>query len=697
MTPLFKVIISFLLASISVVVEINAQESEAISQEWMENLAEEIVSKSDGEIDLTELLSYLEDLHENPLNLNHAKTEELEELHMLTEFQIASLLDYINNNGELVSIYELQYVPGYTTELAEMLKPFVITSLNDRIIDDLGEMSNLNAKGVAIFRTQQTLEKQAGFKKPSDTAGNSPLSLFTGSPGKYYMQYKYQFSNRISAGLTTEKDNGEPFFCKGKYPMPDFTSFHVLISEMGMIKKLAIGDFQIGFGQGLSWWSGYGFGKTSSLQNLRKTGQGIKAYSATDENRFMRGIGTCLGFGKFDLSLFLSRKKIDANLTEYDSLRNEPVSFSSFQTSGIHSTISEIADKDAILEQITGGHLTYRGDHVRMGASFVQTNWNADYKPIPMSYKLFSFHGKSATNAGLDFEARYGNLSIFSELAACALGGIAFLQGISFDFQHKIYLSLIVRNYAKNYYSPYSSAFAESSSPSNERGVYTGINFKPAQHLLISAYMDIYSFPWLKYRLSQPGRGSDFNLQGQYTANSRFTLTVKYQKEWGLQDSVIEKASIPPSIDKYKEKIRMNIAITPSHNLTLTGRFEMQILKQTGIGTEKGYLLSENLSYMFGKLPVKLVLQYSIFQTDSYNSRVYSYESDMLHVFSVPAFSGKGMRYSFLLQYKINRRMDFWMKTGRNIYPQLTSVGSASSQINSNHKTDLGLELRMKF
>jgi len=697
MTPILKAIIVLLIATISVLVEIKAQETEAVSQEWTHNLAEEIVSKSDGEIDLTELLTYLEDLQENPLNLNHAKTEELEELQMLTEFQIASLLDYIKDNGELVSIYELQYVPGFSTELAEMLKPFVIVSLNDRIIDDLEEMSNLKAKGVAIFRTQQTLEKQAGFSRSENKAGSSSSPLFTGSPGKYYMQYSYQFSNRISAGLTTEKDNGEPFICKGKYPLPDFTSLHVLISEMGMIKKLAIGDFQIGFGQGLSWWSGYGFGKTSSLLNLRKTGQGVKAYSATDENRFMRGIGTCLGFGKFDLSLFLSRKRIDANVTEYDSLRNEPVSFSSFQTSGIHSTLSEIVDKDAILEQIAGGHLTYKGDHVRMGASFVQTNWNADYEPIPMMYKLFSFHGRDATNAGLDFEARYGNLSIFGELAGCALGGMAFLQGVSFDFQHKIYISVIYRDYARNYFSPYCSAFAESSTPSNERGVFTGINFKPIQHLLVSAYLDIYSFPWLKYRLSQPARGSDFTIQGQYAGNSKFILTLKYQKELGLQDSIIEKAAIPPSIDKSNEKIQMNIAVTPSHNLTLTSRFAIQILKQTGMCSEKGYLLSENLSYKFEKIPIKLALQYSIFQTDSYNSRVYSYESDMLHVFSVPAFSGKGMRYSFLVQYKMGSRMDFWLKIGRNIYPEQKSIGNSSSQINSNHKTDFGLELRVKF
>jgi hypothetical protein len=697
MIPIIRVFSAQILLSFLSFAPMMGQEVEAVTDEWTENLAEDIVSRSEGEIDLTEFLAYLEDLRENPVNLNHAKAEELEELHMLNEFQVASLLDYIKINGELVSIYELQYIPGFTTELAARLKPFVVTSPKDRVIDDLQEISQIKPKGIAIFRTQHSLEKLAGFSKSADTLANSASSYFSGSPGKYYMQYSYQFSTRINAGLTVEKDNGEPFICKGKYPMPDFNSFHVLISEMGLIKKLAVGDFQIGFGQGLTWWSGYGFGKTSSLQNLRRTGQGIKAYSSCDENRFMRGIGTCLGLGKFDLSLFISRKKIDANISKYDSLRNEPVSFSSFQTSGIHSTSSEIADKDAVLEQITGGHLTFRGEHLRIGASLVQTNWNAAYDPLPVSYKVFSFRGKSATNAGIDMEARFGNISLYGELAKCALGGLAFIQGASFDFQHKVYLSVIYRNYSKKYFSPYASAFAESSVPANERGVFTALNFKPAQHLLVTTYLDIFNFPWLKYRLSQPATGSDFNIQFQYSGNNRYSITLRYQEERGMQDSVIENAGVPPVIGKFREKLRLNITVTAAQNLTLMSRLELQQLKQTGMKTEKGYLIFQDLAYKFQKIPLKLVMRYSIFETDSYNSRIYGYESDMLHVYSVPAFSGKGMRYSVLVQYKISQRIDFWLKLGRNLYPDQASVGSGVNLINTNHKTDLGLEIRTKF
>jgi hypothetical protein len=350
-----------------------------------------------------------------------------------------------------------------------------------------------------------------------------------------------------------------------------------------------------------------------------------------------------------------------------------------------------------VQEQITGGHLTFRGEHMRIGASFIQTNWNASYEPLPVSYKIFSFRGKSATNAGGDFEARFGSVSLYGELATCAMGGWAFLQGASLDFQHKVYLSLIYRNFGRSYFSPYSSAFAESSVASNERGIFTGLSFKPVQHLLITTYMDVFDFPWLKYRLSQPAIGSDFFIQGQYTGSSKYEFTVRYQIERGFQDSIIEKPGIPPAIEKIREKLRFNIAVTFAHDLTLRSRLELQLLEQAGLKTERGYLLYQDVDYKFPGIPLKLVGRFSLFETDSYNSRIYGYESDMLHVYSVPAFSGKGMRYSLLAQCKIGHRFDLWIKLGRNLYPEQTKIGTAASQINSNHKTDLGIELRAKF
>ena len=236
---------------------LNAQENPEATDEWIENLVEDMVSRSEGEADATELLDYLYSLRDKPLNLNHATAEELGQMRLLTDFQIQSMIEYIKTNGELASLYELQYIPGFSEELVRRLMPFVRVSEEDRPVDDMQEISSIPGRGMIIVRMQQTLEPQAGFRDTSGTGETvSTNELYSGSPGRYFLQYRYQVSSRILAGITLEKDNGEPFLCKSKVPATDYYSLHFMASNIGFIKSLAIGDYQVGFGQGLTWWSG---------------------------------------------------------------------------------------------------------------------------------------------------------------------------------------------------------------------------------------------------------------------------------------------------------------------------------------------------------------------------------------------------------------------------------------------------------
>ena len=224
-----------------------------------------------------------------------------------------------------------------------------------------------------------------------------------------------------------------------------------------------------------------------------------------------------------------------------------------------------------------------------------------------------------------------------------------------------------------------------------------GLSFKPIPHILVTTYLDIYDFPWLKYRLSQPSMGSDFYIQCQYSGNNKYELTLRYQKEWGMQDIAMDSAGIPSSGNKIREKFRLNLSVSPVSRFTFSIRMELLKLKQAGLPNESGYLLFQDLSIKLQKIPLKLVGRFSLFETDSYNSRIYGYESDMLHVYSVPAFYGNGLRYSLLVQYKLSRKLDLWIKLGRTLFPAQTNIGSEASQINSNHKTDIGIEFRLKF
>jgi hypothetical protein len=49
----------------------------------------------------------------------------------------------------------------------------------------------------------------------------------------------------------------------------DFMTGHLAIQNIGKLKSLNIGDYQAQFGQGLTFWSGFGFGKTADAMNIK--------------------------------------------------------------------------------------------------------------------------------------------------------------------------------------------------------------------------------------------------------------------------------------------------------------------------------------------------------------------------------------------------------------------------------------------
>ena len=83
-------------------------------------------------------------------------------------------------------------------------------------------------------------------------------------------------------------------------------------------------------------------------------------------------------------------------------------------------------------------------------------------------------------------------------------------------------------------------------------------------------------------------------------------------------------------------------------------------------------------------------LQY--FETDSYNSRMYAYEDDILYSFSIPVFYGKGYRYYFNIKYDINKKLSFWMRWSQTIYKDQNTIGTGLDQINGNTKSTLELQ-----
>ena len=669
-----------------------------INNEELNQKIERIAEQTDAELDYNSLVENINYYHKHPLNLNNASAEELVKLMVLTDIQINNFFEHINKNGKLLSIYELQSIEGFDLETIYKLLPYVYISNNENKRHFSFSEVLKNSNNELILRYQQVLEKKKGFSQITDSAfAANPNSRYLGSPEALFVKYRFTYYNNISIGFIASKDAGEQFFKGSDKNGFDFYSAHLFYRNSGLIKALAIGDFQAQFGQGQTLWTGLGFGKSSEGTEIKKCAEGIRPYTSAMDNLFMRGVATTIGLKNFELSMLFSSKKIDANITSIDSTNNETLYFSSLQQTGLHATPAEIYDKDAISETAVGGHFCFKSPKINIGATAFKSEYSATLQHQIQLYNQFEFNGKENTNLGFDYSYIFRNINLFGEISESENKAKAILSGLLISPDPKVTLSFLYRNYDKKYQALYSSAFAESSTPANENGIYCGIFLKPFFGFSINAYLDNISFPWLKYRIDAPSSAIDYFLQLNWSTTKNTEMYFRYrQTNKSLNDPELSDVVNVPS-NTLKQDCRYNISYKISNSITLKNCIEFTNYKTMNIAPQNGYLIYQDLNFKKTKSKFSFSLRYALFDCDTYNSRIYSYENDVLYAYSISALYNKGTRFYITMHYRINRNFDFWLKFDQTYYNNINVISSGLTEIDGNKKSEIKAQIRVKF
>jgi hypothetical protein len=673
-----------------------AQDQTFEKYESLEDLAEAIYSETDLQIDYSTLFDDLYYYYENPINLNAASYDQLKKLYILSDFQIQCLLDYVEENGAIVSIYELPYIYGFSQKEARFLAPLI--SLEPIKISGPVKLKDSYKYGQheIILRAQRVLEQQKGYLPVRDSILqiNPNTNRYLGDPYKLYVRYKYNLKKRIYFGLTAEKDAGEEFFKGYNKSNFDFCSAHFQINNTGVFKKIQIGDYHLQFGQGLTLWSGLASGKSAYVLNIEKRAEGIKSYVSADENIFFRGAATTLSAGSFDITLFYSRKKRDANII--DTIRPDFYEFSTFQNTGYHRTPYENYDEKVIKESAYGANITFRRDYWSIGTTFVHYEFGGELRESERVYNKFDFSGSQVTNIGIDYRANIKNISLFGE-ATSGNSALGIINGAVVFINNLVSFSAFYRSYQKDFFTHYGNALSENSYDANENGFYVGTEIQPFRYWKISAYSDIYKFPWLKYNVSAPSMGTDFFFRLDYTGGNNFEsyLRINYEREYennNEEDTLIAK---PFEVNNFNIRIHMSYSL--SSNFQLRNRVELNRINRGNESPDNGYLIYQDLIYGAKKLPLTVYFRYALFDTDSYYSRIYAYENDLLYAYSIPALYFKGVRTYIMLKYSVSRHADIWMKYTRTTYAGRDITGSGLNEIDGNIKSEIKVQLRVKF
>lgn len=672
-------------------------EFSALVQEIIEDIAE----TTEEELDYTTLFSDLEEIAKNPYNLNEVTKPELEKLLFLTDYQIYSITKYRHNYNGFKTIYELAYVEGIDENTLRMLRPFVKVEPVEKNVKTNWKRVFGDGHHTVMARYQRVLQHKAGYNIPDSIIELNPeKNRYLGTQDKYYLKYNYTYKKKISYGLVGEKDEGEQFFKGAQKHGFDFYSAHFQLNDLRLaknvsVKKVIVGDYVAQFGQGLTMWTGMGFGKSSGVMNIIKKSRNVEKYSSSNESAFMRGEAAMFQFGSVTVTEFVSYKSLDGAVSGTDTIEDDEERITSFLETGYHRTQEEIAKRHTIKEFVTGGNVTWRGENLKIGATGVYYSYSSPLTLNDKTYEYFNMAGKANANFGIDYLWSLHRITLFGETAMSPNGGVATLNGATFDFVPEFKMSLLHRYYSPQYQTMYALGFAEGSKTYNESGIFWGIEMYPFKHFRINAYVDAYKFPWLKYGVNSPSNGMEYLVQMAYDLNKKTSMSLRLKYEQKQKNSSAEMM-IKELVQYSQTKIRYQLDYTPSNEWKFKSRIEYSryVLPDS---TSHGILLCEDLQYKPAKLPLTFTARIALFDTQDYNSRMYAYEPDVLYAFTVPMFYGKGTRLAFVVKYEILDNLDLWFRIANTYYADKTNIGTGLDEIQGNNRTEIKVQLRVKF
>ncbi|NOR76538.1 MAG: hypothetical protein GQ525_15455 [Draconibacterium sp.] len=593
-------------------------------------------------------------------------------------------MNYINEFGSAYSIFELNTIDGFSPELLTKIEPFIWFGTAEKQSEKLSDALKYGRHQL-LLRGLGTTQKAKGYFPKED--GTTP---YKGNQFRYYTRYRFESREKFSVGITAEKDPGEAFFKGSNKSGFDFYSAHLSIKINSTIENITVGDFIVRSGQGLVLWQEYSMGKSENILHISKTNRGVRPFTSVNENLYFRGIATTLKFGEARLSLFYSQKNVDGNVVSYDSTSSL---FTSLQTSGYHRTESEIADKNSIRDRNAGAIFTRSFNHLKIGSTFSYQHFNMPLIRSSQLYNQYRFSGTENFVGGIDYLFSKGKYQLFGEAAISKSNGKAILQGAVAQLMDQLSFSMLFRHFEKNYHAYWSNTFTEGSASNNETGMYLGTKILPIKFVSLSAYSDFYRSKWINFSTAGPSKGWDIFTQANFIFSQNFEFYIRYKNEEKEQKFTQEERYV--NLPERLQKTRFHIQYKPSENITLKTRFEHAFYK--GLEKENGFVIFQDFQFSSRKIPLNLSTRLAYFNTDSYNSRIYAYENDLLYTFSIPAYYGKGFRAYLNLKYKISEKLDFWIKIANTSWNDCETISSGYNEIRGSNKTELKFQLRLKI
>ncbi|MFC1556684.1 ComEA family DNA-binding protein [candidate division KSB1 bacterium] len=607
-------------------------------------------------------IDYLESLKRSPVPVNTADFSDLMRIPGLTPVQVQSVLNKKAEDGPFASLAAVRAAGNIPEDIFLLIAPYMTIAVPPVYYVDIRQ------------RNQRDIDRSEAFSN----------NYYSGSILKSYTRARVVSSNGFDAGIILEKDPGE-------YHWSDHTALYLGWSSAENTRQFIAGSYSLDFAQGLLFSRFGNFGKSQEpIQPLIKRERGIRGYVSSNESEGMRGIASRMKSGRAEYIMFYSRSRRDAVI-------NSDKMVTSIVRSGLHRSVTERNHEGALRETVYGSRFRLTLSE-RMSAGFTVSGieYDRNFATDGPDEKLFSFSGNGLRIAGADFLLDGDIIQAFCEAGISDPGSHGLIAGTVVNLG-STRIGVLMREYAKDFYSPFGESFAEKSSEiRNEKGLYTGLKHRFNRYLSISSYADYFEFPWRTSSLPVSQKGAEHFFQIELRINPGNILMINWRRRSGSQrysfltDSGLEKDFIERA---ESDRCRIQHSYRTDRKISGSSRMELIVDRHPGAATElnernTGYLISSRMNYRLNE-SAQAAAGAALF-SDIENSH-YVYEPDLPGLLTIKQLLGRGER--MFVQYTCSAALlKLTVKYGITHYRDRSQIGSGSTRLNKNYKQEFGIQ-----
>ncbi|MFQ6607587.1 MAG: hypothetical protein ACE5EE_03505 [Fidelibacterota bacterium] len=561
--------------------------STCILPQTLDDVLASVMVEEDGTVFTDDELFLLEELVQNPLDINMVTRQELEALPLLTSLDIALIISRRNHTSRLSSLNELMN-PGGFSELATKLLPLITT------VTPRNKLSGMLRNRWIVNRKDQRVLTQLSFQQLL-----------------------------LKGGLLWERDPGEP-------SLSDFFSGYIALNLFPNF-TLITGDYRIHAGYGLLLGrSARPIKSVGSITNVARIGSGLRPYRSATEYWGLRGIAlqTETGIGNF--SIAFSTTPQDA---VYDSS-----GITSTSTTGIHDSPSSLTRKHNVLEQLFAGTWQIKtGERGIIGVATTAQRWTGmgthqELEPIVTASSIFS-------------RWTVGPALLFGELAGISTSPLAYLAGILLSNKNTRWVGS-VRSFPANFQGPRSQPFREwSSSNLNELGLYQAVRIRMGQ-ITISAYGDLYRQHKPNNEGVVPVNGYEASASADFhKGGNLYSCRWKEEQKSNGETTVFKGNHIPTGSQRESWRFKSTLIFSKKTKIQL--QVDQSTVRVENI-SHYGFGLSCKLEQDWNIY--KMLLHWTGYVVDDYQARLYVWDINLPGEMRNQMLTGTGQSVGILFK-----------------------------------------------